>query len=102
MSIQNQSIVILYFSALYQKKLIIKVLFLAHSSEVLLSHWRMLLNIAMRRTQVESNKSTNFKWPEEATRLIKEHIHAFPNQILRKLKVANVLWLCANKKPTLQ
>ena len=52
-------------------------------------------------TEVERNKSTNFKWSEEATRLIKEHIHAFPNQILRKLKEANVFTGCVPTKTQL-
>ena len=50
---------------------------------------------------MESKKSTNFKWSEEATRLIKEHIHAFPNQILRKLKEANVFTGCVPTKTQL-
>ena len=41
-------------------------------------------------TKVENSKSTNFKWPEEATKIVKDNIHFKPNQILRKLREANV------------
>ena len=67
------------------------MLFLSHNSEVSVES---LENITEHRheedAEVESNKSMNFKWPDEATKLIKRHIHAKPNQILRILRDANV------------
>jgi hypothetical protein len=51
--------------------------------------------------EIANNKSTNFKWPDEATKIVKNNLHARPNQILRKLKDANVFSGNIPSKPQL-
>ena len=64
---------------------------MSHNSEVSVES---LENVTEHKheedTEVGSNKSMNFKWSDEATALIKEHILAKPNQILRILRDKNV------------
>ena len=69
----------------------LKGLFMSHSSEISVESLENVNeHCHVEDTEVENSKSTNFKWPEEATKIVKDNIHFKPNQILRKLREANV------------
>ena len=63
---------------------------MSHSSEISVESLENVNeHCHVEDTEVENSKSTNFKWPEEATKIVKDNIHFKPNQILRKLREAN-------------